>query len=100
MSDIPWQKIGDTVDRIVGAMRELIAQINLWVNALHPRPAALLEPRRIYYLPKLVPESDLALMRRIDELYLEYLFVGSTSIFCASHLLGCHFIYRYKTVKK
>lgn len=29
-----------------------------------------------YYAPKPVPESDLALMRRIDELHLEHPFMG------------------------
>jgi putative transposase len=43
------------------------------------RQAALLELSRsnVYYLPKPVPESDLALMRRMDELHLEYPFAGS-----------------------
>lgn len=31
----------------------------------------------IYYLPRLASEADLALMRRIDELHLEYPFAGS-----------------------
>ena len=31
----------------------------------------------IYYLPRPVPDADLALMRRIDELHLEYPFAGS-----------------------
>ncbi|MCD1645657.1 IS3 family transposase [Aurantimonas coralicida] len=31
----------------------------------------------VYYLPRPVPPADLALMRRIDELHLEYPFVGS-----------------------
>ena len=31
----------------------------------------------VYYLPRAVPASDLALMRRIDELHLEYPFAGS-----------------------
>ncbi len=31
----------------------------------------------IYYLPRAVPAADLALMRRIDELHLEYPFAGS-----------------------
>ncbi len=31
----------------------------------------------IYYLPRPVPHADLALMRRIDELHLEYPFAGS-----------------------
>lgn len=31
----------------------------------------------IYYLPRLTSEADLALMRRIDELHLEYPFAGS-----------------------
>ncbi|MBS1164430.1 MAG: putative transposase OrfB [Proteobacteria bacterium] len=31
----------------------------------------------IYYLPRAVPAVDLALMRRIDELHLEYPFAGS-----------------------
>ena len=31
----------------------------------------------VYYLPKPVSESDLALMRRIDELHLEHPFAGA-----------------------
>jgi putative transposase len=31
----------------------------------------------VYYLPRAVPTADLALMRRIDELHLEYPFAGS-----------------------
>lgn len=31
----------------------------------------------VYYLPRPVPASDLALMRRIDELHLDYPFAGS-----------------------
>jgi putative transposase len=31
----------------------------------------------VYYLPRPTPDADLALMRRIDELHLEYPFAGS-----------------------
>jgi putative transposase len=31
----------------------------------------------VYYLPRPVPSTDLALMRRIDELHLDYPFAGS-----------------------
>ena len=31
----------------------------------------------VYYLPQPVPAADLALMRRIDELHLEFPFAGS-----------------------
>ena len=31
----------------------------------------------VYYLPQLTSEADLVLMRRIDELHLEYPFAGS-----------------------
>jgi putative transposase len=31
----------------------------------------------VYYLPRPVPPADLALMRRIDELHLEFPFAGS-----------------------
>ena len=43
------------------------------------RQAALLGISRgsVYYLPREVPETDLALMRRIDELHLDYPFAGS-----------------------
>ena len=43
------------------------------------RQAELLELSRgsVYYLPKPVAEEDLALMRRIDELHLNYPFAGS-----------------------
>lgn len=33
--------------------------------------------RGVYYLPRAVPAADLALMRRIDALHLEYPFAGS-----------------------
>ena len=43
------------------------------------RQAELLALSRsnVYYLPRPVPESDLALMRRIDELHLNFPFAGS-----------------------
>ena len=31
----------------------------------------------IYYLPRLVPDADLAIMRRLDRLHLEFPFAGS-----------------------
>ena len=31
----------------------------------------------VYYMPRAVPDGDLALMRRIDELHLDYPFAGS-----------------------
>jgi len=44
-----------------------------------PRHAELLAISRsnLYYLPRPTSESDLALMRRIDELHLNYPFAGS-----------------------
>ena len=53
------------------------------IDATHPlsivRQAQLLELSRasVYYLPQPTPPSDLALMRRIDELHLEHPFAGS-----------------------
>lgn len=43
------------------------------------RQAQLLDVSRssVYYLPQATPESELALMRRIDELHLEYPFAGA-----------------------
>ena len=43
------------------------------------RQAQLLGMRRgaVYYLPRPVSDADLALMRRIDELHLEYPFMGA-----------------------
>jgi putative transposase len=43
------------------------------------RQAALLGISRgsVYYLPREVPETDLALMLRIDQLHLDYPFAGS-----------------------
>jgi putative transposase len=43
------------------------------------RQAQLLEVSRssVYYLPQTTPESELALMRRIDEMHLEYPFAGA-----------------------
>ena len=34
----------------------------------------------VYYLPRAVPTADLALMRRIDALHLEYPFAGSRMV--------------------
>ena len=31
----------------------------------------------VYYLPRAVPEADLAIMRRLDRLHLEFPFAGS-----------------------
>ena len=31
----------------------------------------------VYYLPRSVPEADLAIMRRLDRLHLEFPFAGS-----------------------
>jgi putative transposase len=31
----------------------------------------------VYYLPRPVPEADLAIMRRLDQLHLEFPFAGS-----------------------
>jgi putative transposase len=31
----------------------------------------------VYYLPRPVPEADLAIMRRLDRLHLEYPFAGA-----------------------
>ena len=43
------------------------------------KQAAVLRISRgsVYYLPRPVPETDLAIMRRIDELHLELPFAGS-----------------------
>ena len=43
------------------------------------RQAAALNVSRgsVYYLPRPVPEADLAIMRRLDRLHLEYPFAGS-----------------------
>lgn len=53
------------------------------IDPTHPLPivrqAQLLDLSRssVYYLPQPTPESDLALMRRIDELHLEHPFAGA-----------------------
>lgn len=53
------------------------------INRVHKlsivRQAKLLGLSRgsVYYLPRPVPGGDLALMRRIDELHLDYPFAGS-----------------------
>jgi len=58
------------------------------------RQAQLLELSRpsIYYLPRPTSEEDLALMRRIDELHLEYPFAGSRMmrnlLFGEGHFIG------------
>jgi putative transposase len=40
----------------------------------------------VYYLPRAVPEADLALMRRIDELHLSYPFAGARMLRDMLHL--------------
>jgi hypothetical protein len=42
----------------------------------------------VYYLPKPVSEADLAVMRRIDELHLNYPFAGAGC--CATCSTGRH----------
>jgi len=42
----------------------------------------------VYYLPRSVPDSDLALMRRIDELHLNYPFAGALMLRDMLHLEG------------
>ena len=37
MRNIPWQEIGDLVDRIVGKVREHVAQIGLRIEAVYLR---------------------------------------------------------------
>ena len=46
------------------------------------RQAALLGISRgsVYYLPREVPETDLALMLRIEQLHLDYPFAGSRRV--------------------
>jgi putative transposase len=43
----------------------------------------------VYYLPRAVPEADLALMRRIDELHLEFPFAGSRMLRDLLKTEGC-----------
>ena len=43
----------------------------------------------VYYLPRPVSSADLALMRRIDELHLEYPFAGSRMLRIVAALLRC-----------
>lgn len=54
------------------------------------RQAELLNISRanVYYLPRSVPDSDLALMRRIDELHLNYPFAGARMLRDMLHLEG------------
>ena len=40
----------------------------------------------VYYLPRPVPDADLAIMRRLDRLHLEYPFAGSRML---RGLLAC-----------
>ena len=43
----------------------------------------------VYYLPRPVPESDLAIMRRLDRLHLEYPFAGSRMLRSLLAAEGC-----------
>ncbi len=53
------------------------------IDATHPLPiqrqAELLHISRsnVYYLPRATPEADLAMLRRIDELHLNYPFADA-----------------------
>ena len=42
-----------------------------------------------YYLPRPVPEADLAIMRRLDQLHLEFLFAGSRMLRGLMAAEGC-----------
>jgi putative transposase len=62
------------------------------IDATHDLPirrqAELLEVSRsnVYYLPRPTSEADLAVMRRIDELHLNYPFAGAGC--CATCSIG------------
>jgi len=43
----------------------------------------------VYYLPRPVPDADLAIMRRLDRLHLEYPFAGSRMLRGLLALQGC-----------
>jgi putative transposase len=53
------------------------------IDPSHPLPltrqakALGISRGRLYYLPRPVPAADLAIMRRMDELHLEFPFAGS-----------------------
>lgn len=42
----------------------------------------------VYYLPRAVPDADLALMRRMDELHLNYPFAGARMLHLEGILVG------------
>ena len=54
------------------------------------RQAELLDISRsnVYYLPQAVPEADLTIMRRMDELHLNYPFAGARMLSAMLHLEG------------
>ena len=54
------------------------------------RQARLLQISRgtVYYMPRPASEADLALMRRIDEMHLEYLFMGQRMLIRQLKRLG------------
>src|SRR5260370_11773194 len=43
----------------------------------------------VYYLPRPVPAADLAIMRRLDRLHLEFPFAGSRMLKCLLAAEGC-----------
>ena len=45
----------------------------------------------VYYLPRPVPEADLAIMRRLDRLHLEFPFAGSRMLRGLLAAEGCKF---------
>ena len=55
----------------------------------------------VYYLPRPVPDADLAIMRRLDRLHLEYPFAGSRMLRGLLALQGCKIGRRHvKTLMK
>ena len=55
----------------------------------------------VYYLPRPVPEADLAIMRRLDRLHLEFPFAGSRMLRGLLAAEGCRIGRRHvKTLMK
>jgi len=62
-----------------GGIAERKAMINREHDLAITKQAKVLRVSRgsVYYLPRAVPEADLAIMRRLDRLHLEFPFAGS-----------------------
>ena len=103
-------KIGELTlenDFLEGAHQGGIAERKAMIDREHDLPivkqAKVLHIIRgsVYYLPRPVPDADLAIMRRLDRLHLEFPFAGSRMLRGLQAAEGCKIGRRHvKTLMK